>query len=458
MRRVLVVDDEQAMCELLEAGLGERGFAVTWRTSADEAFDLAMRDDFDAVVTDLRMRGMGGIDLCTRLTENRRDVPVIIITAFGSLDTAIATLRAGAFDFLPKPFDIDQLVISLERATQQRALREEVKRLQGVVDSAQRLDEMVGTSAAMTAVFELIERVAGIDAPVLVTGESGTGKELVARAIHKRSRRASGPFVAVNCAALPESLLESELFGHVRGAFTDARTAKKGLFVEASGGTLFLDEIGELPLTMQAKLLRALESRSVRPVGGSSEIAFDVNLVAATNRDLDAAVAEGRFRDDLFYRLDVVHVHLPPLRSRGGDILLLAQGFVARSAARMGKRVTGMSSAVAERLLAYAWPGNVRELVNCIERAVALTRFEQLAVDDLPDRVRNYRAAHVVVAADDPSELVPLEEVERRYVLRVLDAAGGNKSIAARILGLDRKTLYRRLESYAAPGAPAARG
>jgi transcriptional regulator with PAS, ATPase and Fis domain len=296
-----------------------------------------------------------------------------------------------------------------------------------------------------------------VDAPVLVTGESGTGKELVARSIHRRSRRSRGPFVAVNCAALPESLLESELFGHVRGAFTDARNAKKGLFVEASGGTLFLDEIGDLPLTMQAKLLRALESRAVRPVGGSSEVAFDVNLVAATNRDLEAAVADGRFRDDLFYRLDVVHVHLPPLRSRAGDLLSLAQGFISRAAARMGKRVTGMSSSVAEKLVAYSWPGNVRELLNCIERAVALARFEQLAVDDLPERVRSYRVAHVLVASDDPAELVPLEEVERRYILRVLDAAGGNKSIAARILGLDRKTLYRRIEGYGIRGGSGAK-
>jgi two-component system response regulator HydG len=408
-----------------------------------------MREDFDSVVTDLRMRGMDGIALCTRLTENRPDVPVIVITGFGSLDTAIAMIRAGAFDFLPKPFDIDQLVIALERAIQQRGLRAEVKRLHSLVAGTQRFDELVGTSAPMRAVFELIERVAGVDAPVLVTGESGTGKELVARALHRHSRRSRGPFVAINCAALPESLLESELFGHARGAFTDARTAKKGLFVEASGGTLFLDEIGDLPLAMQAKLLRAVESRSVRPVGAPTEVSFDVNLVTATKRDLEAAVAEGCFRDDLFYRLDVVHIHLPPLRSRGGDILILAQGFVSRSAARMGKHVTGMSPAVAEKLLAYEWPGNVRELLNCIERAVALARFEQLAVDDLPDRIRNYRVAHVLVASDDPSELVPLEEVERRYILRVLEAAGGNRSIAARILGLDRKTLYRRIESYA---------
>jgi two-component system response regulator HydG len=438
------------MTQLLAAELGARGFDVTCRASADEAFDVAMREDFAAVVTDVKMRGMDGLDLAHRLNANRPDVPVIVITAFGSLETAIATIRAGAFDFIPKPFDVDLLVISLERATQQRALRDEVKRLQGMVSGTRVFDDMVGTSPAMRAVFDMIDRVAGVDASVLVTGESGTGKELVARALHRRSRRSTGPFVAVNCAALPEALLESELFGHVRGAFTDARTAKKGLFVEASGGTLFLDEIGELPITMQAKLLRALETRAVRPVGGSAEVPFDVNLIAATNRDLEAAVAEGRFRDDLFYRLDVVHIALPPLRSRAGDVLLLAQSILGRAALRMGKRVTGISPAVADKLLAYAWPGNVRELQNCIERAVALARFEQLAVDDLPERVRNYRSAHVLVVSDDPAELVPLEEVERRYILRVLQAAGGNKSIASRILGLDRKTLYRRLEAYGA--------
>jgi DNA-binding NtrC family response regulator len=449
MTTVLVVDDDPEMCKFIELGLSERGFEVIWRTSADAAFDLAMHTDFGAIVSDIRMRGMDGLVLCTQLTDNRPDIPVIVVTAFGSLDTAIATIRAGAFDFLPKPFDIDQLVISLERATQQRKLREEVKRLQAMVASTHPFDEMLGKSSAMRKVFEMIERVAGVDAPVLVTGESGTGKELVARALHRRSRRSRGPFVAVNCAALPEPLLESELFGHVKGAFTDASVTKKGLFVAASGGTLLLDEIGELSIPMQAKLLRALEARSVRPVGGSTEIPFDVNLVAATNRDLEAAVADERFRADLLYRLDVVHIELPPLRSRGGDVLELAQVLVERAASRMGKRVTGLSPAVAEKLLAYAWPGNVRELQNCVERAVALTRFEQLAVDDLPERVRNYRSSHVLVVSDDPSELVPLEEVERRYILRVLDAAGGNKSIAARILGLDRKTLYRRIDASA---------
>jgi two-component system response regulator HydG len=446
--RVLLVDDDRDMCELLQTALEARDYAVVWRTAADEAFELLMREDIDVVVTDLNMRGMSGLALCERAVANRPAVPVVVITAFGSLDVAIATIRAGAFDFLTKPLDLDQLIVALERATQQRALREEVRRLRGLVAATGQRDELVGSSAAMQKVFDLLDRIGGVDAPVLVTGESGTGKELIARTLHRRSRRAAGSFVAVNCAALPEGLLESELFGHVKGAFTDAKSTRKGLFVEASGGTLFLDEIGELALPMQAKLLRALETRTVRPVGGTSEIPFDVNLIAATNRDLETAVAEQRFREDLFYRLDVVHIDLPPLRARSGDVLLLAQRFLSPAAARMGKQVTGISPAVAEKLLAYSWPGNVRELQNCIERAVALARFETIAVDDLPERVRSYRSTHVLLASDDPSDLVPLAEVERRYVLRVFESAGHNKSFAARILGLDRKTLYRRLEEY----------
>jgi two-component system response regulator AtoC len=304
----------------------------------------------------------------------------------------------------------------------------------------------------MRKVYDRISRLAESDASaVLLTGESGTGKELVARALHRRSRRSAGAFVGINCAAMPETLLESELFGHVRGAFTDAKSARKGLFVEANRGTLFLDEIGELPLMVQPKLLRALETRCVRPVGGTTEVPFDVNLVTATNRDLETAVAEGRFREDLFYRINVVRLDLPPLRARGGDALLLAQHFLERFTARSGKSVRRLSSAVAEKLLAYAWPGNVRELQNCIEHAVALARFEEVTVEDLPERIRNYRSSNVLVVGDDPSELVPMEVVERRYVLRVLEAVGGNRSVAARILGYDRKTLYRRLESYGVP-------
>jgi len=309
--------------------------------------------------------------------------------------------------------------------------------------------QLLGDSPPIWRLRALLAKVAASDASVLVSGETGTGKEVAARAIHAHSARRDAPFVVLDCSALPATLLESELFGHVRGAFTDARAERKGLFVQATGGTLLLDEVGELPLDLQPKLLRALQERSVRPVGSDSEVSADARVIAATNRDLEAAVDEGRFRRDLFYRLEVLHVAMPPLRSRGRDVLLLAQHFVQRFAERSGKRVLGFSAPVAERLLAYTWPGNVRELMNCIERSVALTSYEQLVVDDLPERVRSFREEHILVTGSDPEELVPLEEVERRYVLRVLDASSGNKTIAARVLGLDRKTLHRKLERWA---------
>jgi two-component system response regulator HydG len=283
---------------------------------------------------------------------------------------------------------------------------------------------------------------------VLVTGESGTGKELVARLLHSQSGRRKGPFVPVNCAAIPEALLESELFGHKAGAFTDARADRRGLFVEADGGTLFLDEVGEIPSSLQPKLLRALEEHTVRPVGGNDEIGFDVRVIAATNRDLEAEVEKHEFREDLYYRLNVIQVDVPPLRARGTDILRLARHFAEEIAARSDKQVTGVSRAAAERLLEYSWPGNVRELRNAMERAVALTRFDEIAVEDLPAKVRSYRGGDVAVAGDDPGELSTLEAVERRYILHVLKTVGDNKSLAARILGLDRKTLYRKLRRY----------
>jgi two-component system response regulator HydG len=298
--------------------------------------------------------------------------------------------------------------------------------------------------------YDQLARIADSEASVLITGESGTGKELVAKALHRRSRRADKPFVAVNCAALPDTLLESELFGHAKGAFTDAQAARKGLFVQAEGGTLLFDEIGEMPLAMQAKLLRALEEGKVRPVGGETEVSFDARIIAATNRDLESAVEEGRFREDLFFRVNVIHIELPPLRSRGTDTLLLAQHFLEQFAARSGKEVVGLSKPVAERLLAYTWPGNVRELRNAVERAVALARYDKLAVEDLPEKIRDYQSSQVFVAGTDPAELVPLEEVERRYILHVLDSVDGNKTLAARTLGLDRKTLYRKLQQYGA--------
>jgi two-component system response regulator HydG len=450
--RVLVVDDDRSTCEVLAERLGFRGFAVEWRTSAEQALDLLGREAFDAVVTDVQMRGMNGIALCERVATNRPDLPVVVITAFGSLESAVAAIRAGAYDFVTKPFDIEVLALSVRRAVQLRGLREEVRVLRKTVAESTQFEELLGASPPMARMFDLLARVASADASVLITGETGTGKELVARALHNRSGR-RGPFVAINCAALPEALLESELFGHAKGAFTDARESRAGLLVQADGGTLFLDEVGDMAPRLQSKLLRALQERRVRPLGGSAEVAFDARVLAATHRDLETEVEEKRFRDDLYYRLNVVKVEVPPLRARGGDVLLLAQRFVEHFSRRSAKAIEGWSAPAAERLLAYAWPGNVRELQNCVERAVALTRYAHVAVEDLPEKVRAYRSAHVVVAGDDPSELVPLEEVERRYVLRVMEAVAGNKTAAAQVLGIERATLYRKLDRYARSGA-----
>jgi len=338
----------------------------------------------------------------------------------------------------------------VERAARHRALNREVKRLRVEVGrGGARLEGLVATSAAMQQVLDLVTRVSATPTSILVTGESGTGKEVLARAIHQRSGR-SGPFVAINCAAVPENLLESELFGHARGAFTDAREARVGLFTEANGGTLLLDEVGDMPLSLQPKLLRVLQERKVRPIGARSEHSVDVRIIAATHRDIEDWVEQGRFREDLFFRLNVVHLHLPPLRERNADILPLAHHFVTDFAVRSGKAVKGLSAKAAEKLLAYDWPGNVRELSNCCERAVALTRYDEVGVDDLPDKVKSHTPTRVLVTADAPSDFVTLEEVEKRYILRVLEAHRGNKTAAARTLGIERKTLYRKLDAWGA--------
>ena len=446
--RVLIVDDERNMCELLEADLSTRGFDVTWRTSAAEALEVLAEAEFDVVLTDLKMPEIDGLELCGRIVANRPDVPVIVMTAFGSMETAIAAIRAGAYDFVTKPFEMDILALTLERAVKHGRLQDQVKVLSEAVKRAEGFGDLLGTSPAMQKLYDQLSRMADSETSILITGESGTGKEVVARSIHEQSSRRDGPFVVVNCAALPDTLLESELFGHAKGAFTDARTDRKGLFVQAERGTLFLDEIGEMPMTMQPKLLRALEENKIRPVGSEGEIATDVRIVTATNRDLETAIEEKRFREDLFYRINVFQVELPPLRARGTDVLLLSQHFVELFAAGSKREVVGISPAAAEKLVAYRWPGNVRELRNVIERAVALTRFDKLAVEDLPDKIRDYRSSQVYLGGSDPSELVPMEEMERRYILQVLDAVDGNKTVAAKTLGLDRKTLYRKLSQY----------
>jgi DNA-binding NtrC family response regulator len=448
-RQVLVVDDDAAVCELLQLGLRAQGTEVTTVTSPAQAFTAIAARDFDVVLTDLNMPGMSGIELCRRIVTERPSLPVVVLTAFGNLDTAIAAIRAGAFDFVTKPFEIDAVNVAVERAIVQHELREEVKRLRAALSASGGFPGLIGASPSMTRLYPLLDRIAETDANVLITGESGTGKEVVARVLHERGARNAGPFVAVNCAALPEPLLESELFGHVRGAFTDAKVNRVGLFAEANGGTVLLDEIGDMPLTMQPKLLRALETRRVRPVGSSVEVAFNARVIAATHRDLETMVEEGKFREDLYYRLTVITVGLPPLRARGSDVLLLAQHFLDAIAQQTGKAVIGLSSAAAAKLLAYAWPGNVRELRNCMERAVALARFDRIGPEDLPDRVRTHapQPPSLVPPAQN-TPLLPLEEVEKRYMLKVLETVGGNKSLAAEALGLNRKTLYRKLAAW----------
>jgi len=448
--KVLIVDDDQAMCEMLDFDLRRRGFTTVWYTRAEKAFADLKEADFDVLLADIKMPGMTGIELCERVVANRPDIPVIVMTAFGKLEAAIAAIRAGAYDLVPKPVDLDILAVALDRAITHRALKEKVKILSQALEHAQRFEELLGDSTSMQALFSQIARVSNTEISVLILGESGTGKELVARTLHKQSKRHTAPFIPINCSALPEALLESELFGHKRGAFTDAKSDHKGLFLEAEGGTLFLDEIGDIPMVLQPKLLRALEEHRVRPVGGNAEVAFDVRIIAATNRDLESAVEEGLFREDLFYRLNVIQVEVPPLRARGTDVLLLAHHFIEYFSRRTGKQVIGLSDIAAQKLLAYSWPGNVRELRNAIERAVALTRFEKLAVEDLPKKIRAYRSDHILMGTHDPTELISMEEVERRYILHVLKAVGDNRTLAARILKLDRKTLYRKLQRYGA--------
>ncbi|MFQ5527000.1 MAG: sigma-54-dependent transcriptional regulator [Thermoanaerobaculia bacterium] len=446
--RVVVVDDEPSMSQLIEDDLGRRGIEVLAFFDPKEALGALDEEEVGAVLTDFRMPEMDGTELCRRVAEKNPAIPVIVMTAFGSLETAVEAIRAGAFDFVTKPIEMDLLAIAVERALRHRALEDRVKVLSEEVERSQRLGDLLGESESMRRLFDQIQRLADSEATILISGDSGTGKELVARALHRGSRRRRGPLVSVNCAALPENLLESELFGHARGAFTGAQTAREGLFAKADRGTLYLDEVGELPLSLQPKLLRALEEGRVRPVGSDQEVPFDARLVAATNRDLEQLVEEDRFRQDLFYRINVIEIQVPPLCARGNDVLLLAQHFVSEFAEKSGKEPTGLSEAVAKRLLAYDWPGNVRELKNAMERAVALTRLDRIAVDDLPQKIRRHEPTGLVVAGSEPADLEPLETVERRYILHTLKVLGGNKTMAARALGCDRKTLYRKLKSY----------
>lgn len=444
--RVLIVDDEKPMCELVETALGIRGYETASSQSAEDAMRRLRESEFDVVLTDVKMPGTSGLQLCQQINQLRPDVPVVVMTAFGSLETAVCAIRSGAYDFVTKPVEIEFLALTMARAVERRRLTSQIHLLTEQVSGQLHFGELLGESEPMKRLYQQMARAAPSEASILITGESGTGKELVARSIHRMSQRADKPFVAINCAALSESLLESELFGHKKGAFTDARSERRGLFLEAEGGSLMLDELGDMPMTMQVKLLRALEENRLRPVGSDQEIEFDVRVLAATHHDLETAVEEGRFRQDLFYRINVIQLHLPPLKARGADILVLAGHYVDHFASKSHKPVSGIADPAAEKILAYSWPGNVRELRNVIERAVALTRYDTVTLEDLPEKIRQHQGGTVYIGGDDPTELVPLEEIERRYIDHVLEAANHNRTQAARILGLDRKTLYRKLK------------
>ncbi|MCP9448355.1 MAG: sigma-54 dependent transcriptional regulator [Nitrospira sp.] len=441
---ILVVDDDADMRELAQDMLRDRGHQVSVAGSGEEALKLLAEEDYAVVLTDLRMKGMQGLELLNRIKREYPEVNVVLMTAFGSVDTAVEAMKHGASDYLTKPVKKDELIRVVERVIREAALRREVDRLRREIRKEYSFHQILGKSKAIQAVFDLIRRVADSPTNVLITGESGTGKELVAKAIHYNSSRKEAPFVPVNCAAIPEQLLESELFGHMRGAFTDAKTDKRGLFEEAQKGTLFLDEISELPLMLQAKLLRAIQEREIRRVGATKPIAVDVRIIAATNLNLADEVKNKRFREDLYYRLNVIELKLPPLRERREDIPLLVDAFLKKCAETGGKPVKGISEAALAMLMDYAWPGNVRELENVIERAVTLSRGEKISPDDLPPAVQGARGDRRVL--DEAAEKsLPLHEVEKEYIKKILEKTGGNKYQAAHVLGIDRKTLYRKL-------------
>jgi DNA-binding NtrC family response regulator len=437
---ILVVDDDEITCNLLEEVLSKEGYGVEKALNGNEAIEKGTKKNYDVVLTDIKMAGADGMEVLHTYRQKSPDTIIVMMTAFGSIETAIGAIKEGAYDYVSKPFKLDEIKLTIRRALEQKRLIEENQLYRQELITKYKLENIVGRSSGMLQVYKTIARVADSRSTVLITGESGTGKELIARAIHFNSSRAAKPFVAVDCGSLAETLLESELFGHVRGAFTGAVVNKKGLFEEADGGTCFLDEIGDISAAMQAKLLRVLQEHEIKRVGGTDTIKIDVRIVAATNKNLEELVEEKKFREDLFYRLNVVTIHLPPLRERAEDIPLLADHFLRKYMGENKKNVSQISPEAMEFLLTYGWPGNVRELENVIERSVTLSHRSVILPDDLPRRIRAERKGDL--AQTLPSHL-PLAELEKMYIQKILEEAGGNKKKAADILGIDRRTLYR---------------
>jgi two-component system response regulator HydG len=448
---ILVVDDDRAHRTMLKTLLGGWGYDITEADDGAAAVAAVREEPLDLVLMDIRMVHVSGIEALAEIKAFNPALPVILMTAYASVETAVEALKKGAYDYLTKPLDFDELKLTLQRAMEHLRLAEENRMLRENLKEQYDRTNLLGHSAAMTRLLETVVQIAPTEATVLITGESGTGKELIAGAIHYNSLRKDGPFVKINCAALAESLLESELFGHEKGAFTGADRRKEGKFRQADRGTLFLDEVSEMSLGMQVKLLRVLQEREITRVGGSDVLAVDVRIIAATNRDLLQEIGQGRFRDDLYYRLNVVNLAVPPLRERREDIPLLAQHFLARFAEKNKKAIKGFAPRAMDRLLRHAWPGNVRELMNAVERGVVLARSEWLGEDDL---ALTLPGGAPPTPAEIPGETAlsvegtSLEELERAAILKTLEDAGGNKSEAARRLGITRRTLHKKLKLY----------
>jgi DNA-binding NtrC family response regulator len=442
---VLVVDDDRAMSSLLCDVLREAGYEVRSANSGADALAMLRENVPDLLISDVRMSGMSGHELQAELHEVVPELPIVIITAFGSIESAVESMKRGAADYITKPFSNDQLLIAVARALENVKLRQEIRRLRGDLARSYGIATIIAADPQMKSTLRKLEQFVDATATVLITGESGTGKDLLARALHFESRRRDAPFVPINCAAIPDTLIESELFGYARGAFTDARQSKLGLFQSARGGTLFLDEIGEMPSALQAKLLRVIEDKKVRPLGATEETPIDVRIVAATNTKLEKAIADGKFRADLFYRLAAFTLNVPPLRERRDDIPLLIKHFLVRACAEAGKPVPNIDPDATEFLMNYRWPGNVRELQSAIQSGVILSRNGRLSVDDLPASMTGRLAPTANLLEDAVARRLSLDRVEAQYARMILEAVGGNKTEAASILKIDRKTLYRKL-------------
>jgi two-component system, NtrC family, response regulator AtoC len=449
MRRVLVVDDEENIRLVLRTLLKKQGYEVEVADGGESALSALESFDPDVILTDVRMPRMGGLDLLATLKAKQHPATVIVMSAYGNVDMAIEAIKAGAYDYVGKPFKPDEVVLALRKAEERETLRRENRALREQIHKDNRFESILAKSREMLEIFRTITKIADFKTTVLITGESGTGKELVARAIHARSNRKAMPFVAVNCGAIPENLLESELFGHKRGAFTDASSDRRGLFEESTGGTLFLDEIGELPNNLQVKLLRALQEDSIRRLGDPRDIKVDVRIIAATHRDVAADVKAGRFREDLFYRIHVLSIHVPPLRERREDINLLIDHFLMRNNARLGTGIRGLSPEVRRLLLEYSWPGNVRELENTIERAMVLAETDRIEEADLPERIREaLDPVQVQLATGELSIKKTTAAIEQILIRRALQKTKGNRTRAADLLEISHRALLYKIKDY----------